>query len=73
MYLGHMFRSIDHHQAVYTKLRNRDACSENSIHVIWDPVRLKNALTFWRRIFYQILAHSVFKMRVIRKPNKVAL
>ena len=30
-------------------------------------------LTFWRRIIFQILAHSVFKMWVIQKPNKVAL
>ena len=30
-------------------------------------------LTFWRRIFFQILAHPVFKMWVIQKPNKVAL
>ena len=33
----------------------------------------KFMLTFWRRIFFQILAHSVFKMFVIQKPNKVAL
>ena len=31
-------------------------------------------LTFWRRIFFfQILAHSVYKMWVIQKPNKVEL
>ena len=30
-------------------------------------------LTFWQRIFIQILAHPVFKMWVIQKPNKVAL
>ena len=30
-------------------------------------------LTFWRRNFFQILAHPVFKMWVIQKPNKVAL
>ena len=31
-------------------------------------------LSFWRRIFFfQILAHPVFKMWVIQKPNKVAL
>ena len=30
-------------------------------------------LTFWRRTFFQILAHLVFKMWVIQKPNKVAL
>ena len=30
-------------------------------------------LTFWRRTFFQILAHPVFKMWVIKKPNKVAL
>ena len=30
-------------------------------------------LTFWRRIFFLILAHPVFKMWVIQKPNKVAL
>ena len=32
------------------------------------------SLTFWRRIFFfQIVAHPVFKMWVIQKPNKVAL
>ena len=32
------------------------------------------SLTFWRRIFFfQIIAHPVFKMWVIQKPNKVAL
>ena len=32
------------------------------------------SLTFWRRIFFfQILAHPLFKMLVIQKPNKVAL
>ena len=30
-------------------------------------------LTFWRRIFFLILAHPVFKMSVTQKPNKVAL
>ena len=30
-------------------------------------------LTFWRRTFFQISAHPVFKMCVIQKPNKVAL
>ena len=31
-------------------------------------------LTFWRWIFFfQILAHPVFKLWVIHKPNKVAL
>ena len=33
----------------------------------------QNILTFWRRIIFQILAHPVFKMWVIQKPNKVAL
>ena len=33
----------------------------------------KKGLTFWQQIFIQILAHSVFKMWVIQKPNKVAL
>ena len=34
----------------------------------------KPTLTFWRRtFFFQILAHPVFKMWVIQKPNKVAL
>ena len=32
-----------------------------------------NSLTFWRRSLFQILAHPVFKMWVIQKPNKVAL
>ena len=30
-------------------------------------------VTFWWRIFFQILAHPVFKMWVTQKPNKVAL
>ena len=34
---------------------------------------LNSMLTFWRQIFLQILAHPVFKMWVIQKPNKVAL
>ena len=34
---------------------------------------LNQKLTFWRRNFFQILAHPVFKMWVIQKPNKVAL
>ena len=38
---------------------------------VWD---LAWILTFWRRTFlFQILAHPVFKMWVIQKPNKVAL
>ena len=32
-----------------------------------------NSLTFRRRTFFQILAHPVFKMWVIQKPNKVAV
>jgi hypothetical protein len=36
-------------------------------------VKLLTFLTFWRRIFFQILAHPVFKMWVIQKLNKVAL
>ena len=42
----------------------------------FDPSNMKRKLlylTFWRRIFFQILAHPVFKMSVIQKPNKVAL
>ena len=34
---------------------------------------LATFLTFWLCTFLQILAHSVFKMWVIQKPNKVAL
>ena len=35
---------------------------------------LGTMLTFWRRtFFFQILAHPVFKLWVIQKPNKVAL
>ena len=32
-----------------------------------------SVLTFRRRTFFQILAHPLFKMWVIQKPNKVAL
>ena len=34
---------------------------------------IQDLLTFWRRTFFQILAHPVFKMWVIQKPSKVAL
>ena len=37
------------------------------------PLHVSNRLTFWQRIFFQILAHPVFKMWVIQKTNKVAL
>jgi len=36
-----MFRSIEHHQAIFKNLEY-GACSANSIHVIWDPIRLTN-------------------------------
>ena len=36
-------------------------------------LKVSSTLTFWRRIFFQILAYPVFKMWVIQKPNKVAL
>ena len=36
------FRSIDHHQAIFTKTYKYVACGTNSIHVIWDPIRLTN-------------------------------
>jgi hypothetical protein len=34
-------------------------------------VQLLNA--FWRRRFFKIYAHSVFKMLIIQEPHKVAL
>ena len=30
-------------------------------------------LTFWRRIFFLILAHPVYKMWIIQEPNKLEL
>ena len=36
-------------------------------------ISCNSSLTFWRQIPFQILAHPVFKMWVIHKPNKVAL
>ena len=43
----------------------------DSLHLV---IMKKDAvLTFWRRIFFLILAHPVFKVWVIQKPNKVAL
>ena len=32
-----------------------------------------NILTFWRRIFFLILAHSVYKMWIIQEPNTLEL
>ena len=41
---------------------------------VYGSVLCVSDLAFWRRIFFfQILAHPVFKMWVIQKPNKVAL
>ena len=34
---------------------------------------MPSSLTFWRRIFFKILVHPVFKMWVIQKPKTVAL
>ena len=48
-----------------TKIHNICSYSQTQLSIM--------SLTFWRRIFFQILAHPVFKMRVIQKPNKVAL
>ena len=42
------------------------------IYIIFRSVVLP-ALTFWRRIFFHILAHPLFKMCVLQKPNNVAL
>ena len=45
-----------------------------NIQIEINVLKILNTLTFWRRIsFFQILAHPVFKMWVIQKPNKVAL
>ena len=54
--------------------------SPPSVTLVWQPTRFSHAitlhnsvLTLWRRIFFSNLAHPVFKMWVIQKPNKVAL
>ena len=39
-----MFRSLDHNQAIFTKIRI--TCSKNNIHVIWDMLRLINVLKY---------------------------
>jgi len=38
-----MFWSIDPHQVIFRELRIR-LCSANSIHVIWDPIKLTNII-----------------------------
>ena len=51
----------------------QDFLSPNSQWTLIISTVHDGSLTFWRRIFSLILAHSVFKMWVIQKPNKVAL
>jgi hypothetical protein len=40
-----MFRSLDHHQAIFRKL-DYGTCSANKVHVIWNPVRLTAVLQY---------------------------
>ena len=62
----------------------RPFCSLRKSH--WFPLRIMNGrprsyldvdsktkLTLWRRNFFFILAHSVYKMWIIQEPNKLAL
>ena len=53
----------------------KSRCQETALkHQNCMHEEIKSRLTFWRRIFFfQISAHSIFKMCVIQKPNKVAL
>jgi hypothetical protein len=37
------------------------------------PVAIYTLLTFWRRIFFLILAHPVYKMWKIHEPNTLEL
>jgi hypothetical protein len=53
--------------------RQWPAQSEQLYLTSFPQLRLRVILTFWRWTFFQILAHPVFKMWVIQKPNKVAL
>ena len=53
-----------------TSLTNVTDKNSGTIGYVQHQPRL---LTFWRRIFFQILAHPVLKMSVIQKPNKVVL
>ena len=57
----------------HQKLRNSGRYTTKSPQELRQVALIRSILTFWRRIFLQILAHSVFKMWVIRKPNNVAL
>ena len=57
------------------KYRYRDTVNITSC--IFRTICIKDStcfkLTLWRRIFFLILAHPVYKMRIIQEPNKLAL
>ena len=63
----HIRSRVQKFPAWHTKAAPNGKCCEG--YIVPSVVRL----TFWRRIFFQILAHTVFKMWVIQKPNEVAL
>ena len=75
----HFLYDISHLLGAESFLRNKRALNKKLRNISafygyqsFIDVRI-NLLTFWRRIFFLILAHPVFKMWVIQKPNKVAL
>jgi len=40
-HIDSMFGSVDHHQVIFTKVK-RYIYSANSIHVMWDPIKIIN-------------------------------
>ena len=49
-------------------------CSSTLHPTTHSPIILEQVLTLWCRIFFfLILAHSVYKMWIIKEPNKLAL
>ena len=71
------FASIEHKDVIFCNVSSNILFSLSlpSFKTNIKPIMNVNhtCLTFRRRIIFQILAHSVFKMWVIQKPNKVAL
>jgi len=43
------------------------------LFITWFATNIGNALTFWRRIIFLILAHPVYKMWITQEPNTLEL
>ena len=41
-----MFRSLDHPQVIFTKLKNNVTCTVNNVHVIWETIWLTNIFKY---------------------------